>query len=89
MTTEQAPICPACQTPMLLRAKGEDKFWGCPNYRECGGKTIPYLGYKNQKKMPIGNDGMSAINKRLDNLAQYLAECHDEVMTKLIDIERK
>ncbi len=36
------PQCPACGTPMVLREKEGSKFYGCPHYKECGGKTIPF-----------------------------------------------
>lgn len=37
-----APKCPACQTTMKLRKgkDGKNDFWGCPNYKNCGGKPI-------------------------------------------------
>lgn len=41
---EIIPTCPACSTPMVLKTKGNDRFWGCPNYKSCGGKTIQYKG---------------------------------------------
>lgn len=36
------PICSECQSPMALREKNGEKFWGCPNWKSCGGKTRPY-----------------------------------------------
>lgn len=38
------PKCDKCGSEMLLKQKGEDRFWGCPNYAKCGGKTKPYGG---------------------------------------------
>lgn len=42
-----APNCSLCEAPMKLKAKGEEKFWGCSNWRYdgtgCKGKTMPYF----------------------------------------------
>ncbi len=38
------PKCEKCKSEMLLKQKGSDRFWGCPNYAKCGGKTKPYDG---------------------------------------------
>lgn len=55
MPDETPPICSNCETPMNLMIKGSDRFWGCPNWKDCGAKTIPYGGYKNggYKKKPV------------------------------------
>jgi len=76
----QPPLCSVCQTPMLLKEKDGQKFWGCPNYRECGGKTVPY--YINKKpsyqKSPqnqgieVVMDEIVGINERLDKLIAYI-----------------
>lgn len=34
------PECPICYVPMVLRTKGDSKFYGCPFWKECGAKTI-------------------------------------------------
>ncbi len=76
----QPPLCSACQTPMVLRVKGNDKFWGCPNYKECGGKTVPYyISRKSSFQKPPDNQGIELImeeivgtNERLDKLIAYL-----------------
>lgn len=36
------PSCYNCQRTMVLREKEGSKFWGCENWKNCGGKTIPY-----------------------------------------------
>jgi len=49
----------------------------CPNYK---GEYIPNKGR---------DTGVGALNTRLDNLAQYLAEEFEEIKTMLLDIQRK
>ena len=34
--------CPKCGADMKMREKEGSKFWGCPNYRTKGCKTLPY-----------------------------------------------
>jgi ssDNA-binding Zn-finger/Zn-ribbon topoisomerase 1 len=46
----EAPKCPNCGQTMVLRTKGADKFFGCPNYRNCGAKTIAFQGQKTYPK---------------------------------------
>jgi len=41
---EIPPLCPACQTPMII----DDKFWRCKNSIQCGGEAIAYK--KKRKK---------------------------------------
>jgi len=77
------PNCYACGTPMVLREKDSSKFWGCPNWKTCGGKTIPY-GKPERKPQPqrpaqpnpmmLILDEVRATNKRLDKMADYLLE---------------
>jgi ssDNA-binding Zn-finger/Zn-ribbon topoisomerase 1 len=43
-TRNMIPSCNKCNTQMRLREKGNDKFWGCPNWASCGGKTMTYRG---------------------------------------------
>ena len=83
---ETPPNCSSCQTPMVLKEKEGQKFWGCPNWKECGGKTIPFGGYKKKSGaegfQKVGSDTQheeimkefEKLNKRLDNLAQFLGE---------------
>jgi len=85
---EIIPTCYSCGTPMVLREKGGDKFWGCPNWKSCGGKTIPY-GKPKQKDKPqtwtssganiktqtgeqMIKEAINGIGKRLDGLATFL-----------------
>jgi ssDNA-binding Zn-finger/Zn-ribbon topoisomerase 1 len=56
-----APHCPACGSEMKLREKDDSKFWGCPHYKECGGKTIPY-GVQKKPFQKEGKVNMSAID---------------------------
>lgn len=42
MENPQLPFCPNCGATMILKTKGEGKFYGCPNWRERGCKTLPY-----------------------------------------------
>ena len=83
--TTYIPTCSKCGTPMLLKEKNGEKFWGCPNYRQCGGKTKPY-GSKTPKqpqnlsKSPTERqegivmvmDELAAIQTRLDKLISYI-----------------
>ena len=68
-----APDCPNCQTPMELKTKGNDKFWGCPNYQECGSKTIPY-----QEALKRRHIGEQKITKEAGR-AMMLEEIRDLV----------
>lgn len=48
MSTEAAPPCPKCKSPMLLRTARSGpnvgaQFWGCPNYPRCRG-TVKVTG---------------------------------------------
>ncbi len=38
------PKCDKCESEMILKQKGADKFWGCPNWQRCAGKTKPFAG---------------------------------------------
>lgn len=38
------PKCDSCNTEMKLKDKNGEKFWGCPNYFKCKGKTKRYDG---------------------------------------------
>ena len=84
--TNYIPVCSACGTPMVLREKDGSKFWGCPNYRQCGGKTKPF-GSKTpqQPTKPEPENGnyiimdelqafRKEVNERLDALAVYLSK---------------
>ena len=51
----EAPDCLACQTPMILREKEGSQFWGCRNWKECGGKTIPF------DKKPKAQEGVKMV----------------------------
>jgi len=55
----------------------------CPNFKPKDGQYAP------RKQSSIGIGEAEMINKRLVDLAQYLSGCHEEIMQKLIDIERK
>ena len=79
------PRCPACDTPMVLRDKNGEKFWGCIHYKECGGKTIPFReapksgGFPkvvngNEILMDEIQDFRKEINERLDAMGKFLAE---------------
>lgn len=56
---------------MILKEKEGQKFWGCKNWRECGGKTIPY-GQKGFQKATSGNDevmnGLRKIYAKLETI---------------------
>ena len=76
------PQCktPECRATMVLKTKGEDQFWGCPNWKGFGCKTVPY-DYLNTEKEEVKVDGdvmimdeLKAINDRLDLMARYLQE---------------
>lgn len=32
---KRTPFCPSCRTPMKIKYKGKNKFWGCPNFPKC------------------------------------------------------
>lgn len=40
---DKIPRCDKCNLYMQVRRKGNDRFWGCPNWQNCHSKTKPYL----------------------------------------------
>lgn len=69
------PNCKSCGTQMRLREKDGSKFWGCPNYKNCGGKTQSYQGADNApegQSRPAG--GQSAMNRN-QIIGEMLAGC--------------
>jgi hypothetical protein len=80
---EQCKLIPAGVSKRT--GKEYKAFYSCPN-PECPNYK-PQIG--GQKKMPVVEADLSSINKRLDSMAQWMAEQFDEIMTKLIDLERK
>jgi len=32
-----APLCPVCSAPLLLRTGGDGVFWGCRDFPKCKG----------------------------------------------------
>lgn len=64
----ETPKCNKCQTLMVLRTKGEDKFWGCPKYKECGGKTIPFGGYQATQTTQGGGGNNEEVMEALREL---------------------
>lgn len=80
------PQCntPECSATMVLKTKDDDQFWGCPNWKELGCKTVPF-DYLNPKRKStsgfVKQDGsviimeeLKAINNRLDLMARFLKE---------------
>lgn len=54
----------------------------CPNFK-------PQKGQYGPKKAVQPSQDITIIARRLDNMAQYLDEKFEEIMTKLIDLDRK
>ena len=89
-----SPLCANCQTEMVLREKQGEKFWGCPNWRECKGKTIPFR--PTQSKEPIKEIRTIPI-LRLDlkdkeELLKPLREIwkqNEEIKQRLDNLEKK
>jgi len=60
------PKCDKCNAEMILKEKGGEKFWGCPKWKECGGRTKPYAGVDSTPKAQIGRpDGFQVIGDTL------------------------
>ena len=75
-THSEAPPCMACQSPMVLREKDGSKFWGCPNWKECGGRTMPY-GKPALAKVPQDEAKKifaTEVFRRLDEISAKLDE---------------
>ena len=84
-----------CESCRLIKAgvskktgKPYDAFYACdnpdcPNYKPQGGNYAP----KSRPTSAITD--VSAINKRLDSMATWMDGQFQEIMQKLIDIERK
>ena len=87
--TNEVPDCMACQSPMVLRQKGGDKFWGCPNWQECGGKTFPYGKQKpttgaleeNANKVMI-SDILKDILAGIEELRADIKDLREEILNK-------
>jgi len=35
--SEETPLCPTCETPMVKRTGVKGEFWGCSNFPKCKG----------------------------------------------------
>lgn len=77
-----SPNCPNCGEEMLLREKDGSKFWGCRNWKECGGKTIPYgvprpkpQGF--QKAVGGNEEVMDALRKVYQEIQELRKEFQD------------
>lgn len=57
------PKCDKCEEEMILKEKGQDKFWGCKNWQRCGGKTKPYEGVDKPKPE---NETLARMELKLD-----------------------
>ena len=78
----QIQICNNCGTPMKLKEKEGSKFWGCPNYKEKGCKTLPYgnqiKGWREklaEKKSERNDEVMNALRElwiKVDNIQKFL-----------------
>lgn len=68
------PKCEQCGTEMVLRTKGSDKFWGCPNYKECGGKTLPYEG----ENSGVSEETIKYIGDSLGRIERMVTEMWEE-----------
>lgn len=69
------PKCDKCDTEMILKEKGEDKFWGCPKWKDCGGRTKPYAGVDNKTSPKAQNgrpDGFQVIGDTLFRIESKL-----------------
>jgi len=90
MTPEQTPPkCPNCGSPMDLKEKGGDRFWGCPNYRDCKAKTVPYTKASDIKRFnkPQGTNFQkveSRDNPIIDEIQTGFREVNER-LDKLIE----
>lgn len=68
------PKCEKCETEMILKQKGPDKFWGCPNWKQCKGRTRPYDGVDNPKPGPdsSSSETLGRIELKLDFIIDYI-----------------
>ena len=51
--TEEAPVCPECSTPMVLKRSRFGQFWACSRYPECKGTRKMVTG-KTSPNTPSG-----------------------------------
>ena len=88
------PLCPNCQDTMVLKEKEGSQFYGCPNWQECGSKTIPVGGYKkrsygspSQSTNPVQSDqlkeGMKIMNENIVALDKKMTTLHKKLDTIL------
>lgn len=69
------PKCEKCNAEMILREKGGEKFWGCANWKQCGGRTKPYAGVDNKPSLEAKNgrpDGFQVIGDTLYRIEKKL-----------------
>lgn len=67
--------CEKCESQMILREKDGSKFWGCPNWKECGGKTRPYQGSDANTSLDAKNgrkDGFQVIGETLYRIEEKI-----------------
>ena len=76
-----APQCTVCGAKMFLREKDGSRFWGCQNWKECGGKTIPY--YKKEPPKPTQQTFQKAVGEfdQGEQILKGLREIYKEVKT--------
>ncbi len=69
------PKCEKCNAEMILKEKGGEKFWGCANWKQCGGRTKPYAGVDNKPSLEAKNgrpDGFQVIGDTLFRIESKL-----------------
>lgn len=85
------PTCPECGTEMVLRTKGEDKFYGCPNYKECGAKTISYGRNKKEKpevRRPEQSTADQIILEEIQGLRKGFDDMKEDVAEKMANLKK-
>lgn len=68
------PKCLKCNTNMILKEKDDSKFWGCPNWQRCQGKTQRYEGVDKPQpeKFVITAEMWNEMLLRLDCIVDIL-----------------
>lgn len=84
------PKCDKCSTEMLLKDKNGEKFWGCPNWQRCKGKTKPYGGvdksFPNAPQTPTPHetkaDGNILVMESLNEIIRLLNDISDRLKSE-------
>lgn len=76
------PKCDKCESAMILKQKGPDKFWGCPNYARCGGKTKSYAGVDRPSEStdPSITETLARIELKMDFILDNLKSNESKIV---------